>query len=151
MRLIVTTPTAIVLDVEGVRHVRAEDSTGAFGIQPRHAEFLTVLSVSVVSYRDAAGVERYVAVHGGVLRARGGVSVEIATSEALAGDELVALREAVIARYRAEAEAEATARMQAARLHLLAIRNLYRHVAGGAGGAGGREMPLGRGEEQGAP
>jgi F-type H+-transporting ATPase subunit epsilon len=80
MRLLVTTPTAILLDVDDVRHVRAEDRTGAFGIQPGHAEFLTVLTVSVLSYRDAAGVERYVAVHGGVLRVRGGSAVEVATS-----------------------------------------------------------------------
>jgi F-type H+-transporting ATPase subunit epsilon len=124
MRLLVTTPTSILLDVAGVRHVRAEDSTGAFGIQPRHAELLTVLSVSVMSYQDAAGVERYVAVHGGVLHVRGGSLVEVATSEALAGDDLEALQQAVIARYRAEAEA------------------IYRYVRGEAGGDG---MPLGRG------
>jgi F-type H+-transporting ATPase subunit epsilon len=142
MRLLVTTPTAIVIDVAGVRHVRAEDSTGAFGIQPRHAELLTVLSVSVVSYVDAGGVERYVAVHGGVLRVRGGSVVEVATSEALAGDDLEALQQAVITRYRASAEAEAAARTRATQLHLLAIRSIYRYVRGELGGDG---LPLGRG------
>ena len=39
---------------------------------------VTVLSVSVLSYRDAAGVERYVAVRGGVLHVRGGSVVEVA-------------------------------------------------------------------------
>jgi F-type H+-transporting ATPase subunit epsilon len=135
MKLLVTTPTAILLDVDGVRHVRAEDSTGAFGIQPGHAEFLTVLSVSVVSYRDAAGVERYVAVHGGVLRVSRGCRVEVATSEALAGDDLGALASDVIARYRSEAEAEATARTRATQLHLMAIRGIYR-VARGVGERG---------------
>ena len=136
MKLLVTTPTAILLDVADVRHVRAEDSTGAFGLQPRHADFLTVLTVSVVSYEDASGVERYVAVHGGVLRVRGGVAVEIATSEGLAGDDLEALQQAVLARYRAEAEAEALARTRAAQLHLLAIRRIYRLVRPTPGGPG---------------
>lgn len=136
MRLVVTTPMAILLDVDGVRHVRAEDDTGSFGIQPGHGDFLTVLSVSVLSYRDAAGVEHYVALRGGVLRVRGGSVVEVATSEALAGDHLEALRQAVIARYRAVAETEAKARTRAAQLHLLAIRSIYRIVRGGAGGDG---------------
>jgi F-type H+-transporting ATPase subunit epsilon len=143
MRLLVTTPTAIALDVDGVRHVRAEDRTGAFGIQQGHAEFLTVLAVSVLSYQDAAAVERYVAVHGGVLRVHGGAAIEVATSEALAGDDLQALQQAVIARYRAEVEAEAKARTRATRLHLLAIRTVYRYVRGGAGAA---EFAIGRAE-----
>jgi F-type H+-transporting ATPase subunit epsilon len=147
VRFLVTTPTSILLDVLGVLHVRAEDDTGAFGIEPRHADFLTVLSVSVMSYRDAGGVERYVAVRGGVLRVRGGSSVEVATSEALAGDDLEALEEAVIARYRAEAEVEATARTRASQLHLLAIRSIYRYVRGEPGG-GGLPFGGGAGEEQ---
>jgi F-type H+-transporting ATPase subunit epsilon len=142
MRLLVTTPTAILLDVPGVLHVRAEDSTGAFGIQPRHADFLTVLSVSVMSYRDSGGVERYVAVRGGVLRVRGGSSVEVATSEALVGDDLETLQETVIARYRAEAEVEATARTRASQLHLLAIRSVYRYARGELSGG---ELPFGGG------
>lgn len=143
MKLLVTTPTAILVDVADVRHVRAEDSTGAFGIQPRHADFLTVLSVSVVSYVDALGVERYVAVHGGVLRVRGGSVVEVATSEGLAGDNLEALEKAVIARYQAEADAEAMARTRATQLHLLAIRRIYRYVRGESGDG----VSLGAGEE----
>ena len=145
MRLVVTTPTAIVLDASDVRHVRAEDSTGAFGIQPRHADFVTVLSVSVVSYEDAAGVERYVAVQGGVLRVRTGSEVEVATCAALAGDDLEVLQRAVLARYRAEAEAEAKARTRATRLHLLAIRGIYRYARGERSGDG---LPLGAGAEE---
>jgi len=136
MRLLVTTPTAILLDVADVRLVNAEDSTGSFGIQPGYTEFLTVLSVSVLSYQDAARVERYVAVRGGVLRVHGGSLVEVATSEGLAGDDLDALEKAVIDRYRAEAEAEAKARLRADKLHLLAIRSIYHIVRGEPGGDG---------------
>ncbi len=132
MRLLVTTPEAILVDVADVHHVRAEDSTGAFGIQPGHAEFLTALTVSVVSHRDGEGVERYVAVRGGVLHVRRGAVVEVATSEGLAGDDLDALERAVMVRYRAESDAEQRARMRATQLHLLAIRSMYRYVRGDA-------------------
>jgi F-type H+-transporting ATPase subunit epsilon len=142
MRLLVTTPTAILLDVDGVRHVRAEDKTGSFGIEPRHADFLTVLVVSVLSYRDAAGAEHHVAVRGGVLRVHGGGSVDVATSEAQAGDDLEALEKAVIARYRADAESEKEARTRAQQLHLLAMRGIFRYVHGERDGNG--HLPLGR-------
>jgi F-type H+-transporting ATPase subunit epsilon len=145
MKLLVTTPTAVLLDVADVRLVTAEDSTGLFGIEPGYTVFLTVLTVSVVSYQDAAKVERYVAVRGGVLRVRGGSVVEVATSEGLAGDDLDALQKAVIDRYRADAEAEAKARARADKLHALAIRSIYRvvHGAPGALGDGAGEEALG--------
>jgi F-type H+-transporting ATPase subunit epsilon len=130
VRLLVTTPTSIKLDVDQVRHVRAEDSTGAFGVRSGHADFLTVLSASIVSYDDAAGVERFVAVHGGVLRVRGGSLVQLATSAAFVGDNLDSLKGAVLARLRAESEAEATSRSRATELHLLAIRGVYRVARG---------------------
>ena len=143
MRLLVTTPTAILLDVADVRHVRAEDSSGAFGIEPGHTELLTVLEVSVLSFQDAAGATRYVAVHGGVLRVRDRSVIEVATSEGLVGDDLDALQKAVIARYQAEADAEAKARTRADRLHLLAIRTLHRIVRGEPRGRAAEEEELG--------
>ena len=57
MKLTVTTPLAIVVEADDVVHLRAEDETGAFGILPGHADFLTALAVSVVSWRDASGTE----------------------------------------------------------------------------------------------
>lgn len=52
LRLIVTTPTAIAVDEHSVRHVGAEDPSGAFGIKPGHADFLTSLSICVVRWRN---------------------------------------------------------------------------------------------------
>jgi F-type H+-transporting ATPase subunit epsilon len=130
VRLLVTTPTSIALDVDHISHVRGEDATGAFGVQPGHADFLTVLSASVVSYRDEAGAERFVAVHGGVFRVRAGSRVELATSAAFVGDDLESVRGAVLARYRAESDAEAASRTRATQLHLLAVRGIYRVARG---------------------
>ena len=50
MRLLITTPTAVVIDDPNVVAVRAEDESGSFGILNGHADFLTALTVSVVSW-----------------------------------------------------------------------------------------------------
>ena len=51
MKLRITDPTAILVDTD-VRSVRAEDASGSFGILSGHADFLTVLGVSIVSWRE---------------------------------------------------------------------------------------------------
>ena len=61
MKLVVTTPLAIAVDDGDAAHLRAEDETGAFGVLPGHADFLTALSNSVVTWRDRAGGEHHAA------------------------------------------------------------------------------------------
>ena len=119
MRLIVTTPLATVVEFEGATHVRAEDPSGAFGILPGHADFLTALAVSVLTWREAQGREHHVAV-------RGGNSVLIATPEAVAGDDLHELESEVLTRFRQQLEAERAAHTEAQRFHLAAIRQIMR-------------------------
>ena len=107
-------------------HVRAEDDDGAFGILRGHADFLTALSISVLSWRDVHNRQHYVAVHGGMLSVRGGTRVAVATPEAVAGDDLAQLESEVLARFRHEMEEERTARTDAERLRLAAIRQIIR-------------------------
>lgn len=126
MRLIVTTPLATVVETRDATHVRAEDPSGAFGILPGHADFLTALAVSVLTWREAQGREHHVAVRGGVLSVRGGSSVLIATPEAVAGDDLHQLESEVLTRFREQLEAERAAHTEAQRLHLAAIRQIMR-------------------------
>ncbi len=128
MRLIVTTPTAIALDGRSVRHVRAEDHSGAFGIEPGHADFLTTLSICVVRWRNGSGIEHYVAVRGGVLRVREGKVVEIATREAVVDDDLGRLRSEVLAAMAENVEAERSARSGVLGLEHAAIRQIYRYL-----------------------
>ena len=128
MRLTVTMPLAIVVEVDGVAHLRAEDETGAFGILPGHTDFLTALSVSVASWRDDCGAEHHVAVRGGTLEVRGGNTIAIATPEAVVGSDLHQLESEVLARfYRRLAEEEA-AHADAQRLYLAAIRQIVRFL-----------------------
>jgi F-type H+-transporting ATPase subunit epsilon len=129
MRLRVTTPLAVVVEVDDVRHVRAEDETGMFGVQTHHAGLLTVLAISVLSWRDGAGHEHHVAVRCGVLSVRSDV-VEVATRDAVASDDLAQLERDVLARFRQQARAEEAARGSTARLELAAIRRIYDYVRG---------------------
>ena len=131
MKLVITTPTEITVNSDDVRYVRAEDSTGAFGIQPGHADFLTALAVCVVIWRDAAGAEHYAAVRGGVLRVREGKSVEVATREAVVGRDLGDLREVVVARMVKNANIEKAARVGALGLQRAAVERIYRYLRPG--------------------
>jgi len=131
VKLLVTTPTELVVEVDDVRHLRAEDETGAFGILPGHADFLTVLEVSVITWRDAQDRLHHVAVRGGLLTVRDGAIVEVATREAVGEENLAALGNAVLERFRKEAEEEAESRVSTARLHMATMRQLERFLESG--------------------
>ncbi|SRR5579875_886733 len=128
MRLVVTTPTEIALDENAVRYVRAEDASGSFGVEPRHADLLTTLAICVVRWRDSSDRERYVAVRGGVLRVRNGNLVEIATREAVVADDLARLQGQVLSTMTKNLEAEQSARAGALRLEHAVIRHIYRYL-----------------------
>jgi F-type H+-transporting ATPase subunit epsilon len=128
MKLVITTPTEVAVNQERVRHVRAEDSSGAFGIEPRHADLLTTLAICVVRWRDERNAEKYVAVRGGVLRVRKGQVVEIATREAVVNDDLALLRNQVISAMIRNVEQERSARAGTLRLEHAAIRQIYRYL-----------------------
>jgi F-type H+-transporting ATPase subunit epsilon len=143
MKLTVTTPLAIVTDADDVAHLRAEDETGAFGILPGHADFLTGLAVSVVSWRDRKGNEHHLAVRGGMLEVRDGKAITIATREAVVDDDLQRLEREVLASFRRRVEEEKTARTDAQRLYLAAIRQICRFLRSERAPAipGGPAMP----------
>lgn len=49
-----------------------EDASGSFGLQARHARFMTVLSFGLARFRQAGGHWQYLAMPGGVLYFSGG-------------------------------------------------------------------------------
>ena len=128
MKLTVTTPLAVITKADNVAHVRAEDDTGAFGILRGHADFLTALTISVVSWRDDCGCEHHIAVRGGMLAVNGGKTITIATREAVADDDLHRLQTEVLASFHRRHEEEVTARTDAQRLYLAAIRQIYQFL-----------------------
>ncbi len=127
MRLLVTTPFAIVVRAEQVAHVRAEDPTGAFGILPHHAGFLTVLVPSVLSWRGADGREGHCAVRGGVLTVEG-QEVSVATREAVPADDLEALEHEVVDRFRRGEVLRVEQRIASERLRLAALRAILKSL-----------------------
>lgn len=128
MRLRIVTPLAVVVDDADVLALRAEDASGSFGVLPRHADFLTSLAISVVSWQRGDSSRRYCAVRRGVLAVTGGTDIAIATREAVAGDDPATLDQTVLARFRADVDAERTERVESTRLQLNAIRQLMRHL-----------------------
>jgi F-type H+-transporting ATPase subunit epsilon len=124
MKLRIITPLAVVIDEDGVTALRAEDSSGSFGIQEHHADFLTSLAITVVSWHSGDGARHYCAVRRGVLSVSAGHSIDIATREAIAGDDLATLDQTVLGRFRADIETERTERVESTRLQLSAIRQI---------------------------
>jgi len=134
MKLTVSTPLALLVEAEDVQAVRAEDDSGSFGILPGHADFLTALGVSVMTWRDHAGGEHHVALRGGVLEVIGGREVSVATREAVCGGDLDRLEEDVLAEFQRRQAEEKAAHVDAQRLYLAAIRQIIRHLRPDAGG-----------------
>jgi F-type H+-transporting ATPase subunit epsilon len=128
MRLLITTPTAVVIDDPDVVAVRAEDESGCFGILGGHADFLTALTVSVVAWRLSNDSRRFCAVRRGVLSVSRGTLVVIGTRQALVGDDLDHLEHVVLANFRNNVEAERTARTATLQLQMKAIRQIVRYL-----------------------
>jgi F-type H+-transporting ATPase subunit epsilon len=138
MRLRTTTPLAVVVDEDGILSLRAEDATGNFGILPRHADFLTSLAISIVSWQSSDETRHYCAVRRGVLSVDAGRDIAIATREAVTSDDLATLDQTVLGRFRADIEAERTERVESTRLQLNAIRQIVSHLGSGTRASGGR-------------
>lgn len=136
MRLLITDPTTVIADHDDVVSLRAEDASGSFGILQGHADFLTVLTESVVSWRYKSGKQGFCAVRRGVLTVLNGREIGIATREAQRGDDLDTLETAVLARYRSEADAERTGRAAAVKLHSQAVRRIVEALRPDRQGAG---------------
>jgi F-type H+-transporting ATPase subunit epsilon len=136
MKLHITTPLMVAVDVDGILSLRADDATGNFGILPGHADFLTSLTISVVSWTESDGTRHFCAVRRGVLSVTGGSEIAIATREAVPGNDLATLDETILARFRADTEAERAERVDSTRLQLNAIRQIVSHLRpAGRGGS----------------
>ena len=130
MRLRIVTPLSVIVD-EDIDSLRAEDASGSFGILPGHAPFLTALTISIVSWRQA-GRERFCAVRGGALTVADGAPVAITTREAIVGDDLATLDAEVLARFRSDADAERIDHVDTVQLQLNVIRRMVSRLHTGA-------------------
>ncbi len=138
-RLRIVTPAKILVDDANVASLRAEDESGGFGVLARHADLMTVLPASVLSWRAPEGPWKYCVLSGGVLDVRDGASVEVAARTAALGDELPRLKAEVEKLRAEEIDAVRRARVEETRLHARAVRQLMRLLRPEAGGAPGGE------------
>ncbi|MDZ4135214.1 MAG: F0F1 ATP synthase subunit epsilon, partial [Paracoccaceae bacterium] len=100
-----------------------------------HADFLTRLAVSVVTWTSPDGGAHYCAVRGGALTVRAG-KVAIATREAVAGDDLDTLDREVLARFRADLDEERVEHVETTRLQLNVMRQMLARLQPKPKGAG---------------
>lgn len=128
MRLLVTTPLATVVDEVDIARVRAADDSGWFGLHPGHADFVTVLRASVLSWHYADGGSGHVAVRGGVLSVSAGERVEVASREAVRGDDLEALLAEVQRETDAARRAHDEEHGRTERLHVAAVHRICRYL-----------------------
>ncbi|MFT4935510.1 MAG: F-type H+-transporting ATPase subunit epsilon [Pseudoalteromonas distincta] len=131
MKLLITSPSKVTVDHDDIAAIRAEDASGEFGLLPHHADFMTALSISVLSWRHLDGRQGYCAVRGGLLTVNRG-EVAVATREAIVGDDLAALEAIVGDRLRAEAEQDRQARAHSEHLRIQAIRQIVGYLRPGA-------------------
>lgn len=129
MNLRIVTPLSVVVDAQ-IDSLRAEDSSGSFGILSGHAPFLTALTICIVSWKEDA-TERFCAVRGGMLTVIGD-TVSIATREAVSGDDLATLDSEVLERFQQDTDAEKVDRNETVQLQLNAIRQMVTRLHGGA-------------------
>jgi F-type H+-transporting ATPase subunit epsilon len=128
MRLLIATPTTVVVDDPDVTAVRSEDESGSFGILHGHADLLTALTASIVSWHGADARMHYCAVRRGVLSVSRGEEVAVATREAIAGDDLARLEQEVLTEFRRRIDTERTARTESLQLQMKAIRQIVRYL-----------------------
>ena len=120
MRLRIVIATRIVVDTE-VRRVLAETEGGAFCILPRHIDMASALRPGILSYVTADDTEEAAAIDEGLL-VKCGPDVWVTAGQAVAGQPLGALRQAVEKAFEMEDEREQLARSAIARLEIDMVR-----------------------------
>jgi len=120
MRLKLSLPERLLVDQRSGQLV-AEAENGSFGILPRHVDFVAALVPGILSFWDADGRERFVAVDEGVL-VKAGDEVLVAVRDAVLGEDLESLRATVRERFIELDEHARAARSALARLEAGVVR-----------------------------
>jgi F-type H+-transporting ATPase subunit epsilon len=119
MRLKVYLPSRIFLDVE-IEKISAEAENGSFSLLPRHLDWVAALVPGILSYESEDG-EEFLAVDEGVL-VKCGPDVMVSTRNAIKGEKLGHLKQAIEKEFRELDEREKKARSVLARFEADFIR-----------------------------
>lgn len=132
MDLRIITPLAVLVD-SPARSLQAVDDSGSFGILPHHVDFITRLSVSVVTWVAGDGSAYFCALRGGALTVENG-KVAIASREAVIGDNLDNLDRDVLVRFHQDIDDERFEYIEANRRQLDVTRQLADRLRSKGGG-----------------
>lgn len=136
MRVRILCPLSTILDRTDITQIAARDESGAFGIRPGHAPFLTTLPPSVLTLSTERGGMLYAAVAGGLLRVeRDGVLVT--SPDAAVGKDLAPLAARVAAEKTARQHRQAESHAQERKLQAALVHHLLDSVAVERAGDGG--------------
>lgn len=94
MELSVQLPSQAFADKKNVLRITAETRDGSFGILPHRRDIVAALTPGILVYETKADGEAFIAVDVGVL-VKTGMTVHVAVRRAIAGVDLVRLREAM--------------------------------------------------------
>lgn len=136
IHLVLSSLGAVLVDAAGVRSVRAQDATGSFGLWPGHEDLLAVLSVGLLSWRDARDAWHWCALRSGVLTLQRGCELQIASREAVLGDDPEQLESTVLERLRQRQQTEDDARRESHQIEVQLLRQLQPGRAGAHGAPG---------------
>ncbi len=130
MKLLLSVPEVLLLDMNDVRQIIVETGIGSLGILPNRLDCVAALMPGVMRIDDQAGKRHYIAVDVGILVKRA-ETVEISVRHAVQGEDLSQLQSAVENLLTQREREDRDARVVLARLE----GNLLRHFArGGRGG-----------------
>ncbi len=115
MKLKVLLPFQVHAEINGVKRIVAETTSGSFGILPNRLDCVAVLAPGILTYENDAGEEIYVAVDAGVL-VKAGANVLVSVRNAIGGKSLGQLREAVQSEFEQLDEGEKQVRAVLAKL-----------------------------------
>jgi len=94
IKLKILLPSEIFLEKTDISQMTVETSKGSFGILPQRLDCVAVLVPGILSYRNKAGEDLYIALDEGVLVKTNG-DVLISVRNAVSGTDLKQLRKAV--------------------------------------------------------
>jgi F-type H+-transporting ATPase subunit epsilon len=122
MHLQVMQPTEILVD-QAVAKITAEDQDGSFCLLPQHGDCVAALVPGILAFELESGDEVLLAIDDGIL-VKQGTSVRVSVRNAVRGDNLNTLQQAVQQTFRHLDEREQQARSTLARLETSFIREL---------------------------
>lgn len=129
MDLKILLPFQIFVKKSGVSRIVAETLQGAVGILPRRLDCVAALVPGILLFQCDEEGETYVAVDEGVLVKKGG-EVLVSVRNAIGGDDLGQLRQAIDREFRNIDEEEKNVRQVLAKMESAFIRRLMRSQHG---------------------